>query len=183
MLLFCLAACAGAKPLPQSASAPLVKVALLPLEDFGEETGGAFQVEGMLGERLPALGYDVVDQASLKRLLLRERVRRTGSVSRALGQAVAQDLGAPLIFVGAVTQYRGGSDPCTSIVARLVEASTGRLVWTGAASADGAQFETVLGLGRIGDPARLTEVVVERLIASLPPAAVLLAPGAEGAAP
>lgn len=176
LLALLLAACApGPEPtaVPSSPSAGgegLVQVALMPLEDLGEETGGVFQVQGLLEKGLAERGYGLADQAGLKRLLLRERVRRSGSVGRELGRQIGQELGAPLILIGAVTQYRTGLDPCVSVVARLVEAGSGRIVWTGAASSTGGQHETVLGLGRIQDASRLAELVVADLLSGLPPA-------------
>jgi len=168
---------------PQPAAAPPgggVRIAIMPLEDFGEEPGGVFQVQGALERQLTRLGYGVVDEAELKRLLLRERVRRTGSVGRQLASLVGQETGAALILVGAVTQYRGGLDPCASVTSRLLEARTGRIVWTGSASATGRQYETVLGLGRVRDASRLTELVVARMLGALPAAgtaAQFLTPG------
>lgn len=171
-----LSACATGGPPPAAApTGGLVTVAVMPLEDFGEETGGVFQVQGLLEQALAAKGYATADQASLKRLLLRERVRRSGSVSRQLAALIHQELGAPYVLLGAVTQYRTGLDPCVSVVARLLEAASGRIVWMGAASSTGAQHETVLGLGRINDPSRLSEVVVAELLSSLPPAGVAAA--------
>lgn len=146
----------------------------MPLEDFGEEVGGTFQVQGLLEEDLGAFGYEVVDQASLKRLLLRERVRRTGVVAKGLGRLIGEELGARLLLIGAVTQYRTGLDPCVSVVCRMLDSATGRLVWTGAASATGEQFQTVLGLGRVGDVSRLAELVVARLLADLPPSGAVV---------
>jgi hypothetical protein len=142
----------------------------MPLEDLGEETGGVFQVQGFLEKGLAERGYGLADQAGLKRLLLRERVRRSGSVGRELGRQIGQELEAPLILIGAVTQYRTGLDPCVSVVARLVEAGSGRIVWTGVASSTGGQHETVLGLGRVQDASRLAELVVADLLSGLPPA-------------
>jgi hypothetical protein len=173
LLAVSIMACAQARPKEPQAGG-LLRVVLMPLEDFGEEPGGAFQVQGQLERELPALGYEAADQASLRRLLLRERVRRAGAVGRGLGRAIGEEMGAPLLMIAAVTQYRSGLEPCVGVVARMLEARTGRLVWTGAASATGGQYEKVLGLGRVRDASRLTELVVAELLEGLPQAGALM---------
>jgi hypothetical protein len=174
VLMASLLACAQARPQPSAEGGPRVRVALMPLEDFGEEVGGAFQVQGLLEGDLAALGYEVVDQASLKRLLLRERVRRTGAVAKGLGRLIGEELGARLLLIGAVTQYRTGPEPCVSVVCRMLDSATGAIVWTGAASARGDQFQTVLGLGKVGDASRLAELVVAKLLEDLPPSGAMV---------
>jgi hypothetical protein len=145
----------------------------MPIEDLGEEGGGAFQVQGLLERDLPGRGYEVVDEAALKRLLLRERIRRAGAVGLEFGRTLGRELGAPFILLVAVTQYQAGTSPCVGLAARLIEADSGDIVWTGAASATGAEFQRLLGLGKIEDVSKLAERVVSMLLASLPEAGSL----------
>ncbi len=180
LLVGLVAGCAPTARTPAASAGPaLVRVALLPLEDFGDQMGGSFQARGLLDEGLRRRGYEPVDDAALRRFLLRERVRRAGAVGRMLGRKLDEELGAPVYFLAAVTQYRSSPDTAVSLTARLVASRSGRLLWTGVASAAGAQFQKVLGLGAIDNVSKLVEMEVAELLEGLPPAGVAAALAAE----
>jgi len=146
-----------------------VRIALLPLEDYGQEEGGGLVIQGTLEEGLTRMGYEIADPGAVKRVLLAERVRQTGMVSLPLAQLLAKELGVRAIMVGAVTAYRGGDDPEAGLVCRLVDVRDGRLIWGNAASAIGSQFETVMGLGKVRTATGLVRRVVDDLLEAMPP--------------
>ncbi|MFH0808921.1 MAG: hypothetical protein V2A77_00390 [Pseudomonadota bacterium] len=141
----------------------------MPLQDYGEAMGGGLEVQGLLERDLSRYGYEILDQARLKRVLLRERVRGGRAITRELVRMIGNELGTRLILSCSVTQYGGGDDPCCGVAAHLTDTRTGRIVWSGAASSSGSEHETLLGLGRVKEPSKLAEFVVSALLKDLPP--------------
>jgi len=149
------------KPLPRE------KIALFPFKNFSEERNALMQVTPILRDRLERMGFEVVDQAALNGFLLKERIRSTTYVIGETAHKVGEKLGAKAILLGSINTFFSEKDPQVGLSTRLVDTSSGSILWANHASAAGTDFRTFLGLGTIRSVGRLTSVVVDKLLASL----------------
>jgi TolB-like protein len=108
----------------------------------------------------------VVDEESLKRYMIRERIRYKGYIPREMALQLRNRFGIKAILTGAIVSYSRDENPRFGIVARLVDASSGQVIWTDYASATGDDFTTFLGLGTISELDDLVPTVLQELFVS-----------------
>ena len=142
------------------------EIALFPLENFTDDRNAVEYVMPLLREKLEEKGISVLDEESLDTLLIKERVRSTGYISKELANKVGEEFNVKAIFVGDVNSFYGGSNPRVGFSARLINASDGSIIWADHASATGEDFVGILGLGRIGTIEKLTNRVLNKLLDS-----------------
>ncbi|VAX31587.1 hypothetical protein MNBD_NITROSPIRAE02-975, partial [hydrothermal vent metagenome] len=111
-------------------------------------------------------GFDLVDEDSLNRFLLKERVRATGYISRDMARKLGKELNVTAVFLGSVNLFSRRENPGLGFSARLVDSSSGLILWADNASATGDDFTSILGLGRIKTMDKLLPRVADRLLAS-----------------
>jgi TolB-like protein len=105
-----------------------------------------------------------VDDDSLTKFLLKERVRSTGYVFRDIVQKTGKELNVKAILIGSITSYYPLKNPQVGVVARLIDSSSGAVLWANQASATGEDFTKILGLGTVKTMDRLIPIVVDRLL-------------------
>ncbi|MEW6163126.1 MAG: hypothetical protein AB1606_07435 [Nitrospirota bacterium] len=142
------------------------KIALFPFENFSEDKDALIHIMPVLKGRLEEKGLEVVDEDSLNKFLLRERVRSTGYISKDMAQKTGEELNVKAIFVGSVNSFYPKENPRFGLSARLINSSDGTILWADHASATGEDFTTILGLGRVKDLDKLILRVIDKLLAS-----------------
>ncbi|MBI4849738.1 MAG: hypothetical protein HY808_14405 [Nitrospirae bacterium] len=142
------------------------KIALLPFENFTDSKDALTQVTPLLRSRLEKKGLGIVDENNLNRFLCNERVRATGHISKEMAQKIEKELSTNAIMAGAIISYSSGENPQISLLARLIDPSTGLIIWANYASVTSDDFTTILGLGRINNIEDLTSRAVDILLAS-----------------
>lgn len=167
LALFVLCQCVPYSRGRKAQQSPGVKIVLFPFENISEERNALMQVMPILRERLEGMGFEVVDQAALNRFLLKERIRSTAYVMRETAHKVGEELGAKAILLGSISTFSSEREPQVGLLARLVDTSSGSVLWANHASATGDDFTTFLGLGTIRSVGRLTSVMVDKLLATL----------------
>lgn len=137
--------------------------------DF-ENLSGA---EDVLTHVMPAVtglmkskGFDLQDEESLNDFLIKERVRTTGYISRELALKMEKELNVTAVLLGTIYTFSMGSNPQLGLSARLVDSSTGEILWSEYASATGDDFTSLLGLGTLHSMEELLPVVMDRVFAS-----------------
>ncbi|MDP2755838.1 MAG: FlgO family outer membrane protein, partial [Nitrospirota bacterium] len=144
----------------------LTKIALFPFENFSEDRNALTVVMPLLRDRLEARGLDVLNEDSLNRFLLKERIRSTGYISKDMSRKIREELNVQAILVGSINSFFPGENPRVGFSARLINSSDGTVLWANHASATGEDFATVLGLGRVRTIDRLTSKVTDKLLDS-----------------
>lgn len=144
-----------------------VKMAILPFENLSKTQGAGKSMESfVLVEFLKYAPVKVVDPGEVSAMLSKERVRLATSVPRETLISVGRGLGVDLFMMGTVHDFdmqlatgAGGSGqiPVVSMSLRILDASTGDIVWAGNASRRGSDRETVFGIGRIHSINNLAE--------------------------
>lgn len=142
------------------------KIALFPFENFSEDKNALTVVMPLLRDRLESRGLEVLDEDSLNRFLLKERIRSTGYISKDMARKIGEKLNVQAILVGSVNTFFPGANPRVGFSARLINSSDGTILWADHASATGEDFTTVLGLGRVRTIDRLTSRVTDKLLNS-----------------
>jgi len=152
---------------------PKETIALFPFENFSEDRNALPMVMSLIRNKLEEKGFEVLDDDSLNKFLLKERIRSTGYISKDIAGKIGEELNVKAIMVGSVNSFTSGENPCVGFSARLVDSSDGAILWAKHVSATGEDFTTILGLGRIKTVEKLTYKVMDKLLGSfstIPPA-------------
>ncbi|GMT46493.1 MAG: hypothetical protein IEMM0007_0059 [bacterium] len=142
------------------------RIALFPFVNLSEDRDALRYVMPVLRTRLEGKGFDVVDEDSLNRFLLKERIRATGYISRDMARKIGAELKVKAVLLGSVNLFSRGENPGVGFSARLIDSSTGLILWADNASATGDDFTAILGLRRIKNMDNLLPRVADRLLAS-----------------
>jgi TolB-like protein len=142
------------------------KIAIFPFENLSEDKNALTSVMPVLRGRLETRGLEVLDEDSLNRFLLKERIRRTGYISKDMAGKIEKELNVQAILVGSINSFYPGENPRVGLSARLINSSNGIILWADHASAAGDDFTTILGLGRVKAIDRLTYKVIDKLFDS-----------------
>lgn len=155
-----------------------IRVAVLPLDNLSQKAGADRAVTQVIVTYLLASDlFEVVEPGHVNRALLDLRIRSaTEEVDPATARKLGETLDAELLLIGAVQEYgevRVASDtyPAVSLSARLLDAYSGAILWSASVSQTGADTVVIFDIGRITSLPKLTQVVVEKLTASLQEAA------------
>lgn len=143
-----------------------IKIALFPFENFSEDRNALPMVMPLIRSKLEAKGFEVLDDDSLNKFLLKERIRSTGYISSDIARKLREELDVNAILVGSINSFSPKENPGVGLSARLINSSDGAILWADHASATGEDFATILGLGRVKTMERLIPKVVDRFLAS-----------------
>lgn len=142
------------------------KIAIFPFENLSEDKNALTSIMPVMRNRLEAKGLDMLDEDTLNRFLLKERIRSTGYISSDIARKLKEELNVNAILVGSVNSFSPGENPGAGLSARLINSSDGTILWADHASATGEDFTKILGLGRVKDLDRLIPKVIDKLLAS-----------------
>ncbi|GAB4388395.1 MAG: hypothetical protein Kow0025_07410 [Thermodesulfovibrionales bacterium] len=148
------------------AAVPSSKIALLPFENLTDDRDAEGMVMPAVKERLNREGVELVDEDSLNRVLFRERVRATAYISRDMARKLGEELGARAVLLGCIVRFEPGENPSIGLASRLIDTSTGKIIWADYASASGVEFAGILGLWEIKTMEKLIPRAADRLLDS-----------------
>jgi TolB-like protein len=159
---------AGPAPEPRRI-ASTGRVAVLPFESV-VETEATLAAEAVAQAALAALyrrGVEVISPSRVAEVLRRQGSRRWGGIDGETRRAVAE-AGADFLLVGTVEAWGDGGDdlepePEVTVGLRLVDAASGRLLWTGAGDRRGWDRQGPFRLGRVYSRGVLTRLILETL--------------------
>jgi TolB-like protein len=143
------------------------KIALLPFDNLSKNNKALINIMPILKSRLEEKGLEVVDWDSLSSFICEKRVRSTGHVSKDLARVIGQRFMVNTILVGSILNYFEGENPMVGLSARLIDSSSGSILWADYTSATGDDFVKILGLGKIKTIQPLILKVVDRLLVSI----------------
>jgi hypothetical protein len=135
--------------------------------------------------RLFADGVVLVSPNRLHDVLRRLQGGQWGGVTAETRAALATTTAADTILTGAVEAYDIGGgeaepEPQVAIALRLLDAATGRILWTGSSERSGWDHEGLFGRGRVHSRGALAARVVEALLRRLDREDIRVAPRPEG---
>jgi len=143
------------------------RIALFPFENLSEDKNAVAFVMPLVRDRLESTGLDVLDEDTLEKFLLKERIRCTGYITKNLAGKLGEELNVKTVFIGSINSFYSGENPRIGFSARLVDSLTGDIIWADHASATGDDFTGILGLGTITTIDALAVKVIGKLLSSL----------------
>jgi hypothetical protein len=143
-------------------------LAVFPVENLTGTRAPLADVRQLLIGLLRTRGLEVVDDATLERVVTRHRVRYTAGVERAFARALEQETGARAIVIPSLELYEEGIPPRVALFARLVSTGDVPVIrWIDAAGMAGDDAPGILGIRLIDDPRVLMRRAVESVVGSL----------------
>lgn len=168
--------CAGPQRLSHTNATPLAahpRIALLPLENLSGAADAGEALSRVLGTELTSRGWcELVDVGQVQGTLRKQRVRNTAVLSLDQLHSLGDSLDVPYVLTGTVLEHGEthtdeGPIPAVAATLKLLEVSSGRVLWAKALSLTGKDRETVFGFGRETDPARLDARLVDLMLLDL----------------
>lgn len=157
---------------PRKAPAGLGTIAVVPFAAVSdtEATAAAQTASEIARAVLYRDGVPLVSPNRVAQVLRERRLHAWGGVEDDVREGLAA-AGASAVLVGSVEAWDVAGDgfepePKVAVALRLVDAATGRILWTGALERRGWDHQGLFRLGRVYDRGTLTERMIERLIES-----------------
>lgn len=153
----------------RQAAARLGSVAIIPFASItsGRATENAGSVTEATRAAIFQLGLPVVAPGCTNEVLRRTR-GDWGGVDTTTRLKLQQECGADSIITGSVEKYESGStvqepNPEVSMGMRLIDANSGRILWTEGLERTGFDSQSILRFGRVHSAGDLTERMIEKL--------------------
>ena len=123
------------------------RMAVLPFESLTNDEYAGEKIRKSVITELLSRGVDVVEPGEVTRVLIEQKIKSLSSVRTTDLQNLAKTLGVEALMMGSVEAYgisRGisVSYPEVTINLRLVEASSGNIIWSVCQTSGGASFWT-----------------------------------------
>jgi TolB-like protein len=157
-----------------SGGAPVLgAVAVVPLAGLAESdaTRAAETATEIVRAVLARRGVPVLSPNRVAESLRRERVLAWGALDVPVRDALAA-AGAELLLTGTVEAWEAAGDgfepePVVAVALRLLDARSGRILWTGALERRGWDRQGLFRLGRIHDHGTLGERMIDELVETM----------------
>lgn len=142
------------------------RIAVFPFDNLTMVDNALNAVMPVIEKEMKDRGYSVVGEQELYSNICKDRVRETGTISKALAKKISDNFKVEGILLGSIVSYSVDEKPQVGLIARLIDPSDGSILWADYFSATGDDFITVLGLGDIKEMDKLIQKVVKSLFAS-----------------
>jgi len=151
-----------------------MRLAVLPFDNLTSEgTSGEVMTVVFFTEVGAQGAYEPVEAGIVVAALESLGVRTAGSLSASQLKSIGERLGAPRLLVGSVLEngfVRAAESevPSVGVTLKLLDAASGRVLWTKMGFKTGDDGETVFGWGREKSPRKLAGRLATELLKELP---------------
>ncbi|RJQ43521.1 MAG: hypothetical protein C4538_12135 [Nitrospiraceae bacterium] len=142
------------------------KIAILVFDNFSVDKRAGEKLIPALKAELQTRGFEVMDEDAVSEFLCKERSRLAGYVSGETARKLYEEFQVQSILTGSIISFFSGDDPHVGLVARLIDTTTGLIVWADYAFVSGADVTSILGLGRTREVEKLVPGALDRLLES-----------------
>ena len=142
------------------------KIVVLPFDNLSKEINAIKKIMPEVRQRLEDRGLHVIDEDVLSDFLCDRRVRDTGYISKKIAQEVGREMKAKTILAGSIVSFSSKGTPKIGILARLIDSSTGMILWADYASVSGDDYFVLFELGIINEIEELVPKALDKLFAS-----------------
>lgn len=142
------------------------KIVVLPFDNLSKGTNAIEIIMPELKRLLKDRGLHVIDEDTLSDFLCDRKIRSAGYISKEIAREVGGELEAKTILAGAVVSFSSEGTPNVGILARLIDSSTGVILWADYVSVSGDDYSIVFGLGTIKKIEDLVQKALDKLFAS-----------------
>jgi TolB-like protein len=144
------------------------KVAVLPFQNISKHVyAGRVVANAYVTELFNTGRFHVEEPGNIRLFMIQERVGTIGELELGRLKVLGRRLRVDAIVVGTVEEFddgRRGGVPVVSVTARMLEASSGRIVWSGQNKRKGDDYTIVFDLGEVRTVTALTQKVVKEMI-------------------
>ncbi len=141
-------------------------IVVLPFDNLTKENNAVNKIMPGLKQRLKDRGLHVIDEDLLSDFLCNRRIRSASYISKKIAQEVGRELKAKTILTGSVVSFSSEGTPKVGVLSRLIDSSTGVILWADYVSVSGDDYSVVFGLGAIRKVEELVPKVLDKLFAS-----------------
>ena len=139
----------GPKPYirPHTDVSRIKRVAVLPFENFTSDEYASEKVRRIVITELLSRDRDVIDPGEVTRLLKESKIKSLGSLKTSEVQDIGKALGVDAVMAGSVEAFGIGKGvsvmyPEVTINLKLIETSSGNVIWSVRNTSGGADFWT-----------------------------------------
>ncbi len=143
-------------------------MAIIPLANYTNSLKAHDQVTKLLRENLVEMGFDLVDNDSLRAGMRANRLRLVGEVDSAGAEQIASQTGAEILITGSVDLYLEQVNPEVSISLRAYDCRKHKMIWIDCLSTTGEDQAGLFGIGRLTDLEQLTNKAVKTVLKRMP---------------
>jgi TolB-like protein len=143
-------------------------IVVLPFENLTATSAPVKEIRAAFIDRLRGVGFDVLDEETLEKIMTRHRIRYVGGIDQETAQAFKRETGVEGVLITSLEMYMESVPPKLAMTSRLV--STGEkttILWMDGVGIAGDDSPGVLGLGLIEDPRTLLDNGLQSLSNSL----------------
>jgi len=145
------------------------RIAFLPLKNISGTNNIPQDIVNHIAKALKKKHhFDAVLPSDLEDFLLRNRVRRMGVITQAQAQGLMRQFGVDGAIITWLDLYDKGENPKIGIGIKVIETSTGTVVWGNYVSLTGQDFTSFFGLGKVTSIKQLSNEAIKRLIKNFP---------------
>jgi len=158
---------------PQIGFRPTKTVAIMPFANLsGKEDAGKQVANAFLVELLKKPFFNVIEPGEVDEVLREERIRSSENIDKENAMILRDKLGADYVMVGAVNEYDyiqkdNRRIPNVGFSVRLIDTSTGEIVWAATHSRKGDDRELIFGWRVIDSLTSLTQSCVSDVMKRL----------------
>ncbi len=169
-LLVVVAGCGGHVPAPRPIDEHAPRIAVLTFEDLSSQAGVGERLTRIVFTELARVGrWQVAELGETDMALVEARVRSTSVMTIEQAQVVSQKVGARWLLTGSALEYGrtrtpDGDVPTVGLALRLIDGTTGRVVWADQRFRSGEDRELVFAWGRINDITQLAARTAAELV-------------------
>jgi curli biogenesis system outer membrane secretion channel CsgG len=148
-------------------------LAILPFDNYsGKEDAGKQVANVFLVELLKRGSFRVVEPGEVERVMKEERIRSAEQIDIGTAKNLKDKLSADYILIGAVNEYDYLKDgerdvPLVGFTVRILNTSTGTIVWAANHSKRGDEGELIFGWGSVNSLDQLTQNCVRDVISHI----------------
>jgi TolB-like protein len=144
------------------------KVAVLPFSNISDtKNAGKIVADVYVTELFKSDRFLVLEPGNVRQFMIQERVGTIGEMELDRLKVLGRRLRVDFIVVGTVDEFdpgRRGGAPVVSVTARMVETSSGRIVWSAQNKRRGDDYTIVFDLGEVRTITVLTQKVVKEMV-------------------
>lgn len=151
----------------------ICRIAVLPFTNQIEyKEGGDVFTRVFTSELIAKGNYIVSQEGDVRKILQQMRMFPGETLSSEQIRAVADRLGTQIVITGAIlemrdkTKYGKKLDPSVAVVVRILEASSGRTLWTTYHRTEGSQYRTIMHFGVVNSINALAKKTSAEILAA-----------------
>lgn len=142
-------------------------IAIYPFENYSGDKAALKTIYPLVENKLKNKNYNVLDSETLKRFLLKERIRDKGYIDFETSKKLINELNIDLVITGSINTFTIIDNPQVGLCLRIIDLSTNSIIWAEHGAITNNDFQNIFGHVIKKDLNELSSILIERLFKSL----------------